>query len=187
MNTRRACPQRAVLVAASLCLTLLQLTATCVALSSRDCKADVKARQARGEQICGEPLCGYLEVDQTNQTFLDRMSLECQALMWSYRDDTSPVLGVTGAASRICATAKEASDPSNPVVIETEEVNNFMICTVPRAASTNLRLLLNMLIKLPEEPRPNTMCVQHELSLGQLFMLCPILCPKTPTLSLGWT
>eukprot|EP00892_Ulva_mutabilis_P003586 jgi/Ulvmu1/159/UM001_0163.1 len=158
MSTRRASRRRICSIVAlfNVIATFVFNIDPCDALSSRECKADVQARVESGEKLCGAPLCGYLELDDANRTFLGSMSLKCQALMWAYRDDTASVLGVTGAANRLCATSKEAYLPNNPVIVETEEVRNFMMCTVPRAASTNLRSLMNMLIRLPEEPRPST-------------------------------
>lgn len=133
---------------------VLVAVCTCEALSSTECKQAVAEKYKNGEQDCGHPVCGYLEVDQTAPKFLESLSLQCQALMWDYRVDTSPMLGITSAAARVCATSKDAYQPTNPIIVETDDVNNFMMCTVPRAASTSLRQLLNMLIRLPDQPRP---------------------------------
>lgn len=135
-------------------LVLLSAVCTCEALSSPECKQAVAAKYKNGEQDCGHPVCGYLEVDQTGPKFLESLSLQCQALMWDYRVDTSPMLGITAAATRICATSKDAYQPTNPIIVENDDINNFMMCTVPRAASTNLRQLLNTLIRFPDQPRP---------------------------------
>jgi len=139
--------------------SVLVVVAPCGALSSKECKSEVKARYEQGQQECHSPICGYLNVSDARPTFLERMSLQCQALMWQYRDDISGVLGVTRAATRMCATAKDSYQASNPIIVENEEIRSFLMCTVPRAASTNLRSLLNMLIRYPDEPRPDIQCV----------------------------
>lgn len=162
--TADRCLQSFTLVLAYLTV-LLSALHKCEALSSTECRQAVAETSRRSEQDCGHPICGYLEVDQKAPKFLEQLSLECQALMWDYRVDTAPVLGVTGAASRVCATSKEAYQPTNPIIVEVDDVSNFMMCTVPRAASTTLRQLLNMLVRMPEQPRADLKCAQTIRSL----------------------
>lgn len=127
------------------------------AVSSRLC-VDIIAKLQHGVDSgriteC-RPLCGLLDTNNYSISFMDRLSPSCQSVMSRYKGRSSSSIAVSPAhlanhtSHRLpppvhdCGQVRKASAATNPVVIETDDVAHFVMCTVPKAGCTLLRSLL---------------------------------------------
>eukprot|EP00892_Ulva_mutabilis_P010954 jgi/Ulvmu1/8230/UM041_0039.1 len=156
-------PDRSALLFSFLTVYLIVETGLTIATSSRLC-LDMVARLQRGVDNGSvtkcRPICGSLNTDNYNIPFMDRLSPTCQAVMSRYRGTgrrvsataASPARFANQADQRIsppdgCTQAYQASAATNPVVVETADAANFVMCTVPKAGCTLLRTLLYALMQ----------------------------------------
>jgi Sulfotransferase family len=56
----------------------------------------------------------------------------------------------------LCAAARRAWFPTNPVVVETPHTSTFVMCTVPKVACSSFRKLLNTAIRYPDPAAQKT-------------------------------
>lgn len=129
------------------------------ALQSQECinKAlSLGTEQKQGR--CPQPVCGALDIPETSESFLNRMSPQCQDVMKQYRRlDVGTPLGLhldvnnetrkqKGGHSGPCPERRGATTPTNPVVVQAPGVRSFVICTVPKSGCTSLRKLMHAVI-----------------------------------------
>jgi hypothetical protein len=99
---------------------LLLCRATVTALSSLKCLHQVESVAQHSLLKRHEPVCGHLDTKHLRRTFEDRLSPQCRAVMAKYRcsnpDDNLIRTDRTGTSR--CATARQASQATNPIVVE---------------------------------------------------------------------
>lgn len=156
---------------------VLRLDCT-VALNSRECITKVKSLDSStgrdvGELACPRSVCGPLDIpfngttageqQQQEQSFLKRLSPQCQDVMHTYRRaDLETPLGLhtkrdeeTGEHRGPCPDHRGATTPTNPVVVQAPGVQSFVICTVPKSGCTNLRKLMHAVMNYPSSAPTN--------------------------------
>jgi hypothetical protein len=117
--------------------------------------------QADGIDHCADDVCGPLPFSTATPSFLKRLSNACATVMATYRAFGAPATGFRTpsgahrALPRTCAASHESIAPTNPVVIHRAGSSPFIMCTIPKAACSNLRKLLLVLLHYsPELPGP---------------------------------
>ena len=122
-------------------------------MPSRQCLSLVNQELDKGGMRCHDSPCGSLVAQEIGMTFTERLSDSCKAKMAEFR------LGRKGDGRLIqkgprysmrCAARHGSANPTNPVVMQTENSAPFVICTIPKVACTNIRKLLRVLIKHPD-------------------------------------
>jgi Sulfotransferase family len=111
------------------------------------------------------PLCGSLDQTLTGVRFMDRLSPSCKQVMAQYSnpdmrrqlkksaDNNEEIDESFQSNSReetqTPARTRSSTDsaPTNPVVVEQDDVANFVACTVPKAGCTLMRSLLYVLTR----------------------------------------
>jgi hypothetical protein len=145
---------------------LLLCSSYAAAISSRACKATVGRayEQYKGSKGCRMPICGALDQDKRRTSFLERLPRQCRAVMERYRVPPSdsvhhgfprPPWAAKPLQTR-CATSRPSWFPTNPVVVESPDAANFIMCTVPKVACSSFRKLLNTVIRSPDPAEPTT-------------------------------
>lgn len=132
----------------------------------------VHQAQDDGMDHCADNVCGPLPFSSATPVFQERLSDSCAAVMAAYRAFGAPPTGfrtpsgVHPAAPHRCGASPEGVAPTNPVVIHRAGSSPFIMCTVPKAACSNLRkllfVLLNFFPELPDSTPGNTIPVDPD-------------------------
>ena len=145
---------------------VLLLLAPAKALQSYKCVEEAMYGEwLQQNQRCKKAVCGALQLPDASgppesQSFLQRLSPQCQDVMKAYRrQDLDARLGLqfdedadAGGQSvkegkrGPCPETRGATTPTNPVVVQADGVHSFVICTVPKSGCTNLRKLMHAVI-----------------------------------------
>ena len=93
-----------------------------------------------------------------SESFIDRLTPTCQAIVQQYSATDKP-LETNRVPEPGCKSYKEASFPTNPVVVQTGVTPTFVMCTVPKAGCSQLRTLLLVMTRCDPQLAKQHCCI----------------------------
>jgi hypothetical protein len=135
-------------------------------LTSFECR--VRLKGLFHSSVCATPLCGALNVTQSETPFLKRLSPQCEAAMASYQVPAPLPRSLSSykqqfalpaayaaanasepASEQTCLPLSYSMYPSSPIVVQSEGSEAFVMCTIPKAGCSLLRSLLLVATRFP--------------------------------------
>lgn len=127
------------------------------ALPSKQCMQQVDRAMKSERMACSDAVCGPLHDASLRIPFSERLSSQCRGLMDRYRpsQDAHAARLLRRHGHRMSKCAADAgsfgsASANNPVVVQTDNVPPFMMCTIPKNGCTNFRKLLRVLMLYPQ-------------------------------------
>lgn len=120
-------------------------------IDSRECF--LRTAGDRWSGACASPTCGPLNATAADAPFAERLSQSCAAYLENFRLERRALDLVARLPRKYysddrtlngtwCWTMDNATQATNPVVVQSAAADNFVMCTIPKAGCSLLRALL---------------------------------------------